>query len=242
MKKRINAIILAILCLILMLPACRNTSEKSIKANPEAGQISSFMLNVDDMSFEVAKKDAGEEVVPWTNDIQAKCYESEIIKIRDGFVFNDSYIEAFNKDLTVGLTEFVIESPNAFAELGSQWRNDPDGDETVSIKYQKPVVWYDGSQGAVKCTVPAKIMKFDAVALFSPRGKFSGRPEFEADATANLSGNSVEIEPGVVKISYTLEMKGSGVVRYFNANGKEWIASSPSAWPEDKEDSVQYQS
>jgi hypothetical protein len=236
MENHKKAVIFAILCLVLMLPSCRKTSELPLKAHPEAGQSGSFILDVDDMSFEVSRKDAGEEEVPWANGIMARRYDSDVLKVRDGFVFDEGFIGAWDKYLSAGLTEYVIEGTGTYEELGWQWLDGIDRNETVAIKCLSPLVWYDGSPGGFKSSAAAKIMKSDMVALFSPRGELSGRPELEADATADLSGDSAEIEPGVVKISYTLEVKGSGVVRYFNANGSEWIAVSPSALPQDREE------
>ncbi len=235
MKMRIGTSLVIILCLSLLLPACRKINETTNAARSEAVHTEAYILNADDLTFEVKKTNAGETEAPWAAGVAARRYDSSLLKIKDGFDFNDSFIEAFGGRLETGMSEYIVEKIDACSELGWQYFDKPGGREIVSIKFTEPLMWYQGSTGKIQSSAQVNIMKSDVTALFSPRGKLAGMPELEAEARASLTGEASEVETGKIKIEYRLEIRGSGIVRYFNANGKEWIATKEEFWPEDSE-------
>jgi hypothetical protein len=235
MKIRTEMLMVIVVCLLLLTSACRKNNEVQNAARSEAGQTSAFILKADDMNFEVNRTCAGEAEAPWAEGISATRYDSRLLKTRDGFDFSDDFIAAFGGELETHMSEYTVETAEAYSELGWQFFDKTGAHEIVSVKFTEPLQWYRGAVEKVKSSVQAKITKSDATAIFSPRGKLASLPEIEAGAEASLSGEAVEIETGKVRITYNLEIKGTGVVHSFNANGKEWIETDEAKWPADIE-------
>lgn len=234
-KNRIEILIVMVIVLGLMFPACRKNSDAPSTARSEAGQTAAYTLEADDMKFEVKRTNEGSAEAPWAAGISSTRYDSRLLKIKDGFDFSDDYIAAFGDELETYMSEYTVETAEAYSELGWQYFDKTGAHEIVSVKFSEPLQLYGGASGKVQSNAQAKIMKSDATAIFSPRGKLASMPEIEAGAEAYLSGEAVEIETGKVRITYNLEIKGSGVVRSFNANGREWIETDESKWPADIE-------
>jgi polygalacturonase len=235
MKIRTEILMVIIVCFLLLIPGCKKNNEAPYAARSEAGQTSAYTLIADDMKFEVKRTDAGNAEAPWAAGISATRYDSRLLKIKNGFDFDDDFIAAHGNNLKTYMSEYNVETAEAYSELGWQYFDKTGAREIVSVKFSEPLQWYKGASGKVQSSVAAKIMKSDATAIFSPRGKLASMPELEAGAEASLTGEAVEIETGKVRITYNLEIKGTEVVRSFNANGKEWIETDESKWPADIE-------
>jgi hypothetical protein len=139
MKMRIGTLMVIVLCLSLLLPACRKNNETPYAARSEAVQAAAYILNADELTFEVKKTDAGEAEAPWASGVAARRYDSRLLKIKDGFDFNDDFVAAFGGKLETGMSDYIVEKADACSELGWQYFDKPGGQEIVSIKFTEPL-------------------------------------------------------------------------------------------------------
>ncbi|MDD5502244.1 MAG: glycosyl hydrolase family 28 protein [Candidatus Thermoplasmatota archaeon] len=168
---------------------------------------------------------AGESEAPWASGIKAEKFVSNVSTVKDGFVFPGVFSERWQDALTTKQINYWQTTEKGFADLGWIIYNSPSSDAAkVAMEFKQPLTLcnWGSSENRIESTTPAYIMKYNTIALFSPRNEGKGKPELEGDATAKIVCENFAPTPGGnVAFDYTLNITGQGTLRYYDV-GIQW--------------------
>ncbi len=216
MKRRI----LINIVFVIVLTAAFSVLAAPVSADENYGE---YILTYGDSLKEVRRQYIGESAVPWATLYSGQRYESDILTIEEGFAFSDTYIGNFQNELTEQLVSYWDDTPSAVLDFGWTLYSSTDANaEMASIHFEEPVVLcHDTLNTPVVTIVPAYVMKYDTISLFTPQASLKGTPELiGADVTATFTSDvqSRETAPDEIVLVYTLEITGEGVMSYADPN------------------------
>jgi len=214
MKKRI----LTNIALVIVLTAAFSALAAPVSADETYGE---YLLQYDDAIKEVRRQYIGEESVPWASSYTVDRYDSEILTIKEGFALSDAYIAQFQNELTEHQVNYWDDTGSGILDFGWTLYSATDATaEMVSVHFEEPVVLcHDTIDTPVKTTVPAHIMKYDTIGLFTPQASLKGTTELIGDdVTATFTSDVQNCSGNQIIFDYSLLITGPGVMAYADPN------------------------
>ncbi len=179
--------------------------------------LQTYILEYDDVVKEVRRqcKYEGEEV-PWATGYVADHYETQILTIKDGFEFSDTYIEQFQDELTELKINYLTNSSSEVLDFGWVLYSSTDTNaEMTYIHFKEPVVLWSSTADHIEVNVSADIMKYDTIGLFTPEASQKGMPEIQGEnLVATFISNVLTRTETKIIFDYSLTITGHGTMRY----------------------------
>lgn len=214
MKRRI----LINIVLVIVLTAAFSVLAAPVSADENYGE---YILTYGDSVKEVRRQYIGDSSVPWATLYSGQRYESDILTVEEGFAFSPTYIANFQNELTEQLVSYWDDTGSGVLDFGWTLYSSTDaGAEMASIHFQQPVVLcHDTLNTPVVTIVPADVMKYDTISLFSPQASLEGTPELVgADVTATFTSDVQSRLTNQIILDYSLDITGLGVMSYADPN------------------------
>jgi len=179
-----------------------------------------YILEYDDSRKEIRRQFVGESPVPWATGYSGDRYESQILTVKEGFEFPETYIEQFQNELTESKVSYWADTGSAISVFGWTLYSSTDVDtEMVCVNFKEPLALCSFTDDHVETTVPAYVMKYDTIGLFTPQASQAGMPELEGDdLTATFVSDVTSRSENEIVFDYSLLITGEGTIRYCDPN------------------------
>lgn len=234
-KKRI---ILAGVLTLMVFPGCsEDAGNSTLVLGGREPESRGYKLVILDTEKEVRQRYSGEGNVPWAGGMTASRFESTVLTTREGFTLPGVFVRQWQEELTAFLVEYRHMEGDAYEDFGWVWKRSSEAQqEDMCVKFKQPLTFWNGGKGRVETSVDTYIMKRDSVSLFDPRGILKGKPEVEGEGTATLVCKDFTGVGDTLRFEYTLDITGQGVLRFFGADGTEWLLGEDETFSKDREE------
>ncbi|MDD5502242.1 MAG: glycosyl hydrolase family 28 protein [Candidatus Thermoplasmatota archaeon] len=219
MKRLLSALVASVF-IIGSFSGCMMRDEERL-ADLQWGVFQDYTLRVGeigDTEMDVRTEYTGESEVPWSEGAKAGCFESSILKTKDGFEIPGEFIEKWREALTSKQVNYASFGAAGFADFG--WvMYDHSGKESMYVEFQQPLEFLSLplGDGNSQSAAMAKIMKFDTAGLYAPRLSEKGKPELEGEGLkATMFCTNIKNANGVFTLDYNVSISGSGTMRYYD--------------------------
>jgi len=185
-----------------------------------------YLLSTEDSQWEARLLDAGRGTPAWLGGAEASRLRWRLTPVKLGFVLPEAFVREWGPALSDCAEAYVLEGEDTLEELGRVRGPCAEGaDPGRWVRFTEPPLYvWQGPQPAER-GVSASVMVRDAVGLFAPRGAARGLPELEGELEGAFFCERLDAEGEARRFAYRLEMRGPGVMRYFDATGLEWLVS-----------------
>jgi len=204
--------------LVTVLTAAFSALAAPVSADENYGE---YILQYDDSIKEVRRQYIDHSAVPWASGYSGDRYVSEMLTVEEGFELSDAYIAQFQNELTEHQVSYWDDTGSGILDFGWTLYSATDADaEMVSVHFEQPVVLcHDTINTPVKTTVPAYIIKYDTIGLFTPQASLKGTPELIGDdVTATFTSDVQSRSGNQIIFDYSLLITGPGVMAYADPN------------------------